>query len=594
MRTIPQLWRNAMGRRSGTGWLVEDGAHWRDVPWTDVARRVEDTANGLLAAGVGKGDHVGILGPTCLDWIVVDLALAHVGAVSVPIYPNSSARDVAYLLGHSESVAVFVADDEQRAKVDEGRGDLPALRELVAFAELGELAERGRAFAAANPTALEDAVAAVGEEDVYTVLYTSGTTGPPKGCMMRHRNYYEMVCCVDRLGDLLGPADVMLLYLPLAHNFGRLMHLAGFHVGYVTALLPDPLRTGDVLPVVRPTLLPSVPRVFEKVHTAIRAQFDAATGMKRRLIDRALETGRQASPYRQRDLPLPRVLAARHALYDRLVYSKVKERLGGRLRFGISGGAPLAQDIAEFFHALDVLILEGYGLTECTTAATVNRPTSFRFGTVGPALPGFELQMADDGEVLIRSETVFAGYLKDEESTRAVVDADGWLHSGDIGSIDADGFLRITDRKKDILVTAGAKNVAPQNIENSLKSKPIVSQAVVIGDRRPYLVALITLDRDVLTVWAAEHGLQPDVEALAGHPEVHAAVQAVVDDVNRRASRFEQIKRFAVLPRDFSLDEGELTATLKLRRRVVEEHFADEIERLYAAPRSASGEADAG
>jgi long-chain acyl-CoA synthetase len=586
VRTIPQLWRNAMARRSGPGWLVEEGERWREVPWTEVAPRVDDTANGLLAAGIAKGDHVGILASTCLDWVVVDLALAHVGGVSVPIYPNSSARDVAYLLGHSESAAVFVADEEQRAKVDAGRGDLPALREVFAFAELGGLADRGRVFAAANPTALDDAVAAVGEEDVYTVLYTSGTTGPPKGCMMRHRNYYEMVCCVDRLGDLLGPADVMLLYLPLAHNFGRLLHLAGFHVGYVTALLPDPLRTGEVLPVVRPTLLPSVPRVFEKVYTTVRAQFDAATGVKRRLIDRALETGRQASPYRQRDVPLPRSLAVRHALYDRLVYSKVKERLGGRLRFGISGGAPLAQEIAEFFHALDVLILEGYGLTECTTAATVNRPTSFRFGTVGPALPGFELQLADDGEVLIRSETIFAGYLKDEEATRGVVDADGWLHSGDIGSIDAEGFLRITDRKKDILVTAGGKNVAPQNIENALKSKPIVSQAVVVGDRRPYLIALLTLDRDVLTAWAAEHALQPDVEALAGHPEVHAAVQAVVDDVNRDASRYEQVKRFAVLPRDFSLDEGELTATLKLRRRVVEEHFADEIERLYTEPRS--------
>ena len=392
-----------------------------------------------------------------------------------------------------------------------------------------------------------------------------------------------MARCFDRLGDFLTRDDTMLLYLPLAHSFGRLMHLGGARIGYTIALLPDPYRAAEALPLVRPTVFPSVPRVYEKVHAAVSAQFDAATGGKRTLIRWALAVGRRASDLRQAGRSLPRALALQHRVADRLVYSKVKDRLGGRLRFGISGGAPLAQEIAEFFHAIDVLVLEGYGLTECTTAAAVNRPRRFRFGTVGPALPGFELRLDDDGEVLIRSETIFAGYHKDEEATRAVVTPDGWLRSGDVGELDEDGFLRITDRKKDIIVTAGGKNVAPQNLENALKSRALVSEALVVGDRRPYVVALVTLDPEALSAWAAAHGVDGDAPALARSEGVREAVQAIVDEVNRDAPRFEQIKRFAILPREFSAAEGEVTPTLKLKRRVCEQHFAAEIERLYAA-----------
>jgi long-chain acyl-CoA synthetase len=360
----------------------------------------------------------------------------------------------------------------------------------------------------------------------------------------------------------------MLLYLPLAHNFGRLMHLLGAHVGYTIAFCPDPLRIAEVLPVVRPTILPSVPRLYEKVHTALQAQFDLTHGVKRRLLDFALRTGRQASEVRQQGRPLPPGLALRHRLADRLVYRKVKNRLGGRLRLGVSGGAPLAKEIGELFHALDILIIEGWGLTECTTAASVNRPNRFRFGSVGPALPAFEVRAAEDGELQIRSETVFAGYYKDEKATREVLGDDGWLRSGDVGSIDEDGFIHITDRKKDILVTAGGKNVAPQNLENALKTAPLVSQALVVGDRRPYVAALITVDPE------QSQGLAPE--------ELSERVQAIVAEVNADLSRFEQIKRFTILPRDFSADEDEVTPTLKLKRRIVAEHFATEIEELYS------------
>jgi long-chain acyl-CoA synthetase len=564
-RTIAALWRAATAtERVRPAYLVEESDGWREVSWAEAARAVDELANGLLALGVRKGDAFGILGATRLEWALFDFALGLVGAIGAPVYASSSAADVRYVLEHSESIGVLVEDEEQRAKA-EGL----ELAHVLSFAELDELRARGRTYAAENPDALSTAESAVGEDDLFTYIYTSGTTGPPKACMIRHRNYFEMADAVRRADHFLVEDDVMLLYLPLAHNFGRLLHLLGAHVGYTIAFCPDPLRVGEVLTAIHPTILPSVPRVYEKVHAAVVGQFDAATGLKRRIIDWALRVGRTTSELRERGQEPSSGLAARHRLADRLVYSKVKERLGGRLRLGVSGGAPLAKEIAEFFHALDILIVEGWGLTECTTAATVNRPNRFRFGTVGPALPGFEVRIADDGELLLRSETVFAGYFKDEQATREVLGEDGWLRTGDVGEIDADGFVTITERKKDIIVTAGGKNVAPQNLENELKTAKEVSQALVVGDRRPYVVALITIDRD------GTKGMSWDA--------VQARIAEVVEDVNRERSRFEQIKKFAVLERDFSAEEGEITPTLKLKRKVCQEHFAAEIERLYSS-----------
>jgi long-chain acyl-CoA synthetase len=347
------------------------------------------------------------------------------------------------------------------------------------------------------------------------------------------------------------------------------MHLAGPFVGFTIAFVSDPLRVAEALPKVRPTLLPSVPRVFEKVHTAVLAKFDAESGVKKKLIDWALRVGYRVSALTQRGEPIPRLLALQNSLASTLIFSKVMDRLGGRVRLGISGGAPLAQEIAEFFHALGLLIVEGYGLTEGTSAATVNRIDRFRFGTVGTALPGIELKLAEDGELLIRGPMNFAGYFKDEAATREILPGDGWLRSGDIAQIDDDGFVTITDRKKDIIVTAGGKNVSPQNLENELKTAKEISQALVIGDKRPYVAALVTLD--------------PDSTAGLSDAEKQARVQEIVEAVNRDLSRFEQIKRFTILPRDFTAEDGEVTPTLKLKRNVVVEHFAREIDALYAA-----------
>ena len=565
MRTIWSLWQDALAeKRTQPAYLVEENGGWREVSQAEAAQAVDELAHGLLALGIEKGDSFGMLARTRLEWVLLDFALAQIGAVPAPIYPSSTSTECCYILEHSNAVGCFVEDDELLAKIEAARPE-----HVYTIETLPELRALGREHAAANPDALVRAREQIGDDDLFTFIYTSGTTGPPKGCMILNRNYYDMVGRIDEIASFFLPTDVMLLYLPLAHNFGRLMHLLGAHLGYTVAFLPDPRRIGDVMPQVRPTVLPTVPRVLEKVHTAVSANFAAATGVKRRLIDWALGVGEEVSALRQRQEPVPASLAFKHRLADRLVYSKVKARLGGRLRAAISGGAPLAKEIAEFFHVIDILILEGYGQTEETTASNVNRPNQFKFGTVGPAIPGIDVTIAEDGEILIKGPTVFAGYYKDEEATRAVLPGDGWLHTGDVGEIDEDGFLTVTDRKKDIIVTAGGKNVSPQNIENLLKAIPWVSQALVIGDRRPYLVALLTLDPD-------------EVSKLDGRQAAETLVAGAVEGVNADLASFEQIRRFEILPRDFSPEEDEITPTLKLKRRVVEENFATELENLYA------------
>ncbi len=557
-QTIAHLWRAAIAEgRSGPAYLYEAGDAWLELTWAEAAVAVDELANGLLARGIAKGDAFGILARTSVEWALFDFALALVGAVGAPIYANSSPGDARYVLEHSEAVGVLVEDAEQRAKVEGVELD-----HLLTFAELDGLRASGRVYAAEHPSALGERADSIEDDDLFTFIYTSGTTGPPKACMIRHRNYYAMVQKGDELeGRLTEPGDVMLLYLPLAHNYGRLLHLSAAYVGYTIAFLPDPLRAAVELPRVRPTVFPSVPRVYEKIYAAVVAKFEEETGLRRKVVDWALRIGRRVSRLRQAGRPLPLTLALQHRLADRLVYSKVKARLGGRLRIANAGGAPLSREIAEFFHSIDVLILEGYGLSEVTTAATVNRPDAFKFGTVGKPLPGVEIRIADDGEILLRSNTVFAGYYRDPEATAEALDAEGFVHTGDVGHLDEDGFLVITDRKKDIIVTAGGKNVAPQNLENDLKAQRAISQALVVGDRKPYIAALLTLD--------------PDAGADA------AEVQRAVDAVNDGRSRYEQIKRFTILPRDFTLEAGEVTPTLKLRRKVILEHFAGEVEALY-------------
>ena len=383
--------------------------------------------------------------------------------------------------------------------------------------------------------------------------------------MLTHRA--PVIAAVRVQHKLQDENDVVLLFLPLAHSFGRLAHQAAAFHGSTLAFCAEAARVPEALAAVRPTILPAVPRVYEKIHANVLGEIERESGAKRAIGSWAIRVGGRASRLRREGRPVPMLLRLEERVAERLVFSKVKQRLGGRLRVGISGAAPLGLDVLEFFHSLGMLVIEGYGLTETSSSATVNDPDDFRFGTVGRAVEGCEIMLDADGEILIRSETIFTGYYKEPEATALAFTEDGWFHTGDIGEIDADGFVRITDRKKDLIITAGGKNIAPQNLENELKASRFVSQALIVGDRRPYVTALITLDWD-------------EVNASGRDPQ--QLVEGLVEAVNKDRVRVEQIKRFAILPRDFTQEHGELTPTLKLRRRVVHDHFADEIERLYS------------
>jgi long-chain acyl-CoA synthetase len=539
-RTAPALWRYVLEQRRPTpAYLEEQPEGWREVSWEEAERRVEALGRSLLARGIRRGDAVAVLSRTRLEWLLLDWAIMSVGAVVVGLYPTNTAAECEYILRHSEAVLAFVEDDEQLEKLSTVF-DRPVVRldELDAF-------ERG---------AGDDEPEPVAEDDLATLIYTSGTTGPPKGCMLSHKN---LVTAAIRVRNTLQDEnDVVLLFLPMAHSFARIAHQgASFH-GSTLALVSDVARVPEALQRTRPTILPAVPRVYEKIHSNVVGEIERSSPMKRAIGRWALRVGATKSP-----------TSLQGRIADALVLKKVRERLGGRIRIGISGAAPLGVDVLEFFRSLNMLVIEGYGLTETSSSLSVNDPDDYRFGTVGRAVDGCEIRIEDDGEILVRSDTVFQGYFKDPQATAEVFTEDGFFRTGDVGEIDADGFVKITDRKKDIIITAGGKNIAPQNLENALKASRFVSQALVIGDRRPYVTALITLD------WAEVNGSGRDAQAL---------VQELVDAVNGDRVRVEQIKRFSILPRDFTQEAGELTPTLKLRRRVVQEHFGDEIEKLYA------------
>ena len=565
-RTTPELWRFAVEQRRETpAYLEEHAEGWEPVSWQEAAERVDALAHALLARGVRPGDAVAVLARTRLEWVLLDWAVMSIGAVVVGLYPTSSAKECAYILGHSETVLAFAEDEAQQEKLESVRDGLSALRDVILFSRLPAIEAEGRAHRADHPDGLETAAAELSEDDLATLIYTSGTTGPPKGCMLTHKN---LVAAAERVDPGLGVEhDVVLLFLPLAHSFGRLAHQSAALHGGTVAFCAEASRVQEAVQAVRPTVLPAVPRVYEKIHANVLGEIERSSGAKRAIGRWALGVGAEASRLRREGKPVPATLRQRERIADRLVFSKVRARLGGRLRVGVSGAAPLGLDVLEFFNSLGMLVIEGYGLTETSSSTTANEPGDYRFGTVGRPVPGCEVKLAEDGEILVRGDTVFAGYYKEPEATAATFTDDGWFRTGDVGEIDADGFVKITDRKKDLIITAGGKNIAPQNLENALKASRFVSQAIVIGDRRPFVVALITLDQD---------------EVAASGRDQQELVQELVDDVNRDRVRVEQIKRFVIVPRDFSQEEGEMTPTLKLRRRVIHENFAAEIDGLYS------------
>jgi long-chain acyl-CoA synthetase len=542
------------------------------VSYAGLAAAVREIAGGLAGLGIEAGDRVAILAGTRPEWTLADLGTLWAGATVVPIYHTSSPSECAYILEHAGVRAIFCEDAAQLAKLD--RAALPGLAHAVLMTGEAPGAITLAELRAGGELALP---AEVRPQDVATIIYTSGTTGPPKGCMVTHGSLLATVAMYEReleLGD--SPLSVY-LFLPLAHSLARVAELAVLDCGGTLAFWGgDPKRIVEELAVIRPTHFPSVPRIYEKIHTAVLSQAAEQSLIKRGVFRWALREGARfsacASPGRLRRL--------RHDVADRLVLGRVRSLFGDRLVFAMCGAAPISAEILEFFDACGVLILEGYGLTESCAATSVNTPRRVRFGSVGRPLSGTDVAIAEDGEILIAGPHVFSGYYRDPDATSVTLDG-RWLRSGDLGELDADGFLHITGRKKDLIITSSGKNVSPENLESALRETRWISQAVVAGERRPYLVALVTLDADEAPKLAAELGVTADIGTMARDPRVHAAVAADVEAVNSQFARIEQIKRFAILERDFTQDDGELTPTLKVKRSAVSAHFGDRIDALY-------------
>jgi len=571
------MWRAASPRPA-----LVDARGGREVRLeaAEVTRRIAGLAQGLAARGVARGDRVAILCGNRPEWHLVDLALHHLGALDVPIYTTLLPLQVAAILRDSGARAIVVEGAEQLAKVREIRAGCPELRDVIVVD--GDPGEGAVALSACVREVAEDEAVAflearratVGPDDLATLIYTSGTTGEPKGAMLTHDNFVFDARSSSSQVPWPVRGEVSLSFLPLSHVLERLVDYIYFERG-VTIAYCGVLELADGLARVRPNMFTAVPRVYEKIHDKVVQEVARGSAVKRWLFRKAVEIA--IADYRRG----ARSLANR--VLDPLVYAKVRHGFGGRLRFSISGGAPLPVFVGEFFHALGVLVLEGYGLTETSPVITVNTPTRLKVGTVGPPIPGVEVRIGDDGEVFTRGRHVMRGYWNRPEETAATIDADGWLATGDIGELGADGMLRITDRKKDLLVTAGGKNIAPQPIENLLKASPLVENAVLFGDRKPFVVALLVPAFEELERRAATLGVDAgDRASLLAHPEVTAAYQEVVDEVNRGLARFEAVKRFRLVSEPFTMDGGELTPTLKVKRGVVERKYAALIEALYS------------
>jgi long-chain acyl-CoA synthetase len=565
------------------------GDDWVDASYNELGEAVREVALGLVDLGTQAGDKVSILAHTRPEWTHACFGILTAGGVLVTIYQTNSPEECQYVLEHSDSRAIFVEDGDQLAKIREVEDRCPELQHIVVMdpegaalcdaLTLDQLRERGRGR---DESEWEARYHAVTPEDICLYIYTSGTTGPPKGCLLSHANYRAITDAVVADTPLVE-GDSSYLFLPLAHAFAILIQFATFELGAALAYWSrDPKMIIADITQVNPSFFPSVPRMFEKIYTLATSNIEDKEGLRK-----AVEVGVRVRMMREAGEEVPDELQAAFDQAEEQLFKNVRGLFGTNMRECVTGAAPIAQEILEFFYASGVPVMEGYGMTETSTSATVNRPegNNFRFGSVGKAQQGVEIRIADDGEVLLKGPNIFKGYYKNEDATRETLE-DGWLHTGDLGRLDEDGYLYITGRKKDIIITAGGKNITPANLENGLKQNRWISQAVVVGDRRPYLVALLTLDPEEAPALAEQLGLEdPSLPALAQSEEVRAELQKAVDDVNSHVGPVEQIKRFEILDHDLSQETGELTPTLKVKRNVVHEKFADVVDRIYAAPR---------
>jgi long-chain acyl-CoA synthetase len=556
---------------------------WRDVTAEQFRDEVTALAKGLIAAGVSPGDRVALMSRTRYEWTLVDYAIWTAGAVTVPIYETSSAEQVEWILSDSGAIAAFA---ETQAHADAIRQAGVAAVQNIWLIEGPDGTVAGPDGASVTDEQLEQHRTARKAADLATIIYTSGTTGRPKGCQITHGNLLSDVRNAVE-GSLVEVFEIAgsstLLFLPLAHSFARIIQVGCLESGAILGHWPDTRTLAEALPEFRPTFLLAVPRVFEKVYNTAVQQASASKA-KSRIFDAAAATAVAWSQAASSDGAAPgQALRLRHKLFDRLVYAKLRAAVGGKVAYAVSGGAPLGERLGHFFRGSGITILEGYGLTETSAAATVNRPSRNKIGTVGPPLPGVAIKIADDGEILLRGPNVFPGYWHNDAATAEVLDAEGWFGTGDVGGLDEEGFLQVTGRKKELIVTAGGKNVAPAVLEDRLRASPLISQCVVVGDGRPYIACLITLDEEGLEFWRKQHGLAADAD-VTDNPELTADIQAAVDEANKAVSRAESIRRFRVLASDFTEENGYLTPSLKVRRNLVIKDFAADIEALYNRP----------
>jgi long-chain acyl-CoA synthetase len=562
----------------------KSGGEWHELTFAHVKEAVDEIALGLVALGIAAGDRVAILADTRLEWTLASYAISAVGAVVVPVYPTNSPKECAWVLGNSGARAVFCESEAQRAKIDQVRDELPDLKATIGIekdageSSVEQLRERGRD---GDRSELEARQAAVAREDPYTIIYTSGTTGPPKGVVLTHGNAMSVGEMVQEL-DFISPGERTYLFLPLAHAFALTAQLASFELGTTIIFYGgDSKKILEELVETSPTYLPSVPRIFEKLYTAAMKLQEQGDEQERARYAQAIELGVEVRRRQQHGESVPDEMQAAFDQADERLFARVRSLFGGEIRQAVTGAAPIAAEILEFFYACGVPVMEGWGMTETTAVGTVGTLEHFKFGTVGRPMPGVEVRIADeDGEILLRGPNVFREYWENPDATADTL-VDGWLHTGDVGEIDDEDYLTITGRKKDIIITAGGKNLTPANLENDLKQSRFISQAVMHGDRRPYPVALITLDAEEILPWAKEHGLPEDVAQLAESEEVSEMVQNELDRANSYYAQVEQIKKFVILDRDLSIEEGELTPTLKVKRNVINERFADRFDSLY-------------
>jgi long-chain acyl-CoA synthetase len=594
VRTLCDIFYQAVALDKPAHLRFKRSEAWHDISSAELRRAVEELSMGLRAIGVDRGDKVGILSENRPEWAFADLATLTAAAVDVPIYATLTPQQVLYILNDSETKVLFVSTPVQARKVQEIRAQATHLQHVIRMEEMpadaaagtlsiDEVREKGRPALAADPQAVRTRAGEVRETDLATLIYTSGTTGDPKGVMLTHRNLVSNTVGSSEVFAAMGKDDVALSFLPLCHVFERmsghyLMLLQGCSIAYAESVEKVPANMVEV----RPTVMCSVPRLYEKMYARVHEKVASDPPARQKIFRWAVGVGREMFRH-QIDRTTPGLLLrAKFAVADKLVFSKIKERTGGRLRLFVSGGAPLAREIAEFFGAAGLLILEGYGLTETSPVITVNRPEAIKPGSVGLPIKDVEVKIAPDGEILTRGPHVMKGYFKKPDATAEAIDPDGWFHTGDIGVIDERGFLTITDRKKDIIVTSGGKNIAPQPIERLLKSSPLVAEVVMIGDRRNFPIALVIPAFEALEKWAREKAFPfASREELIARPEVVALYEQVVKETTGHLAQFERIKKIALLPREFSIETGELTPKLSVKRRVVEQKYKDVIDRLY-------------